>query len=109
MGGTRKLRTTALAALLGASIAGGVVLHRPDQPAAPKFCQASLPIREIEGRTVAIQDKDPDGSECDLAPTNDGMATLGLDCKIRASDGTVLATLKSTRTDGACGTDSPAP
>lgn len=104
-----KVRAATLAALLCGSIVGGMVLQRSGQPNTPKFCDASLPLREISGRTVAVQDKDPHGTTCDGDQTTPGMDTLGIDCNVRSPDGSVLETVASTRQDGTCGTARPAP
>lgn len=109
MGEARKLRVGILALLLCVAVATGFVRYRTDQPQTTRFCTASLPMREIDGRMVAVQDKDPNGTKCDLDQMGYGMATLGIDCKVRLPDGTVLDTLRSSREDGTCGFDSPAP
>lgn len=105
---TRRWRVGLLAVLLLAAIAGGLVLKRADQPEEAKFCNAALSIREIGGRTLAIQDTDPDGTVCEVGETTPGMETLGTDCKVRSPDGTVIDTLTSSRADDTCGQDSPA-
>lgn len=78
-----------------------------NEPAKEKFCTAALPFRMIDGRTLVIQDTDPDGTECEVGETTPGMTTLGTDCEVRSPDGTVIDTLTSLRDDGTCGWDSP--
>lgn len=72
-----------------------------------KFCHPAMPIRDLDGRTVAVQDVEADGEVCEIGGTNQGTDTLGIDCKVRAPDGTVLDTVISSRDDGTCGSDSP--
>lgn len=100
-----RIRAGVLALLLTATVAGAALITR--DPGNETLCQASLPFRVIDGREVAVQDKDPLGGDCDLDQTMPGMDTLGLDCKVRSPDGTVITTLRSSRDDGTCGMDSP--
>ena len=72
------------------------------------FCHPALPIRELNGRTVALQ-TDGTGTVCEVGETVGGMETLGTDCKVRAPDGSVVEFVQSSREDGTCGSDSPTP
>lgn len=85
------------------------MLHRTSQANEPTFCNAALPIRVIDGKTLAVQIADTTGSGCGTADTTPGMETLGTDCRVRSEDGTVIETMTSSRADGTCGSDSPAP
>ncbi len=98
-----------VAVLLVAAIGGGYVWLHSYEPRKGTFCTPALPIREVDGRTVAIQEQDPGGTDCAVGRTTPGMATLGKDCKVRAPNGAVVDTVKSSRKDGTCGFESPAP
>ena len=108
MPGNKRMRAGVLSVSLLVASAGGLVLHQTSQPQKSVSCKATLQIRVIDGREVVVQDRDPDGTDCDLDQTMRGAATLGIDCKIRSSKGKVLATERSSREDGTCGLDSPA-
>lgn len=110
MTGASRVRAGVLSVLLCASVAGGFALHRTNEPDTSKFCEPALPIRVIDGRTLAVQTDDPDGtSHCDVGETTPGMETLGTDCKVRSPDGSVVDAVTASRADGKCGLDSPGP
>ncbi|MCU1369317.1 MAG: hypothetical protein JWO77_511 [Ilumatobacteraceae bacterium] len=73
------------------------------------FCQASLAIVEIDGRSVAPQDQTGPTEDpwCDFDQTEDAYPVLGFDCRIRQPDGEVIAKLVPNRHDGTCGLPDP--
>ena len=97
-----KVRAGILVALLIIAIAGGVSLMASREPRKGKFCTPSLPIQEVNGKTVAVQTHGSHGGVCAVPGTNPGMDTLGFDCRVRGPDGKVLTTVKPSHADGTC-------
>ncbi len=106
--GGKVLRVGALGVLLVVAVAAGwiVTSSRLEEPL---FCQASLAIVEIDGRSVAPQDQTgPNEDErCDFQQTEDAYPVLGFDCKVREPDGEVTVELVPNRSDGTCGLPGP--
>lgn len=100
-----KVAVGILVTILVIAIAGGVFLIVTRGPRKGTFCNPSLPIRSINGKTVALETRGSDGGQCEVPKTNLGMDTLGSDCKIRDPDGKVVATVKPGSGHGARGPD----
>ena len=88
--------------LLVIAVAGGVYLRVSRQSTGATFCESGMPIRFIDGKTVAVQVRGSGAPNCAVPETNPGWDTLGLDCKVRAPDGKVLETVKPSQVDGTC-------
>ena len=89
--------------------AAGAWLWAASKGSESHFCQASLAIVEIDGRTVAPQDQTGPGEDeaCDFDETESAYPVLGFDCKVREPDGEVTAELVPNRSDGTCGLPDP--
>lgn len=89
--------------------AAGTWIFTSSRHGEARFCQASLAIVEIDGRTVAPQDQTgPNEDEhCDFDQTEDAYPVLGFDCKVREPDGEVTVELVPNRSDGTCGLPGP--
>jgi hypothetical protein len=106
--GGKILRASAASVLLVVAAAGTWIFAN-SQPGEARFCQASLAIFEIDGRTVVPQDQTGLGEDerCDFDQTKDGYPVLGFDCKVREPDGEVTVELVPNRSDGTCGLPGP--
>ncbi len=102
--GGKFLRVGALS-LTAVVAAAGTWIVTTSAPDEPLFCQASLALVMIDGRSVAPQDQTGPGEDerCDFDQTEAGHLVLGYDCKIRQPDGEVEVELVPNRNDGTCG------
>ena len=97
-----KVRVGTLVALLVIAVAGGFFLRESRDSGKATFCKTSLPIEQIDGKTVAVQVRHPGSGFCTVPKTNLGQDTLDLDCKLRAPDGEVVATVKPSGNHNTC-------
>lgn len=104
--GGKVLRIGAVAVIV--LVAGIGIWGRATEPGEPKFCTLALGITEIDGHSAAIQDGGKPGDDgCETEDTMHDMWVIGLDCKVRASDGEVVRELVPNRDDGLCGRPDP--
>lgn len=106
--GGKVLRIGALSVLIVAvSFAGWIRWETRDRGEAT-FCTLGLAITDIDGESVAIQDGGKPGDDgCGTEETLRDMKVLGMDCKLRAPDGEVVAEYVPNRSDGLCGLAGP--
>lgn len=106
--GGKVLRSSAAGVVLVVA-AAGTWIFATSLPGEARFCQASLAIFEIDGRTVVPQDQTGPGEDehCDFDQTEDGYLVLGFDCRVREPDGEVTVELVPNRSDGTCGLPGP--
>lgn len=105
--GGKVLRVGAVSVLVMAVSFGGWMAWE-SRATETRFCTLALGITRIDGHDVFLQDggqPGPDGCESD--ETTRTNRVLGLDCKIRAPDGDVVAELQPNRADGTCGIPDP--
>ncbi|HET8930762.1 MAG TPA: hypothetical protein VFN21_08915 [Acidimicrobiales bacterium] len=87
--------------MLAVALMGGYFLLQGRGSAEPSFCHPAMPIRVIGDRTVALETEGTSGGTCPVPRTNEGMETLGTDCKVRDEHGNVVATV-TTLGNGTC-------
>lgn len=100
----RKVLTVGAAGVVLVVVGLGAWFTWAARPQETRFCTMGLAMVEIDGHEAVFQDQGGPGRDgCDFDETSRYDRTLGFDCKVRASDGEVVAEVVPNRPGGTCG------